>query len=253
MGVPSDMSGKAALVTGAGGGLGRAVALCLAASGADICIADVKADGLAETAAQIEALGRRALIQTVDLSAAEACAGVVGAAVAEFGRLDALCNVAGLLKLANSHDMALADWNLIMAVNLTAPFLLSQAAIPHLLESHGAIVNVTSSAAHIGEAYAAAYCASKGGLAQLTKAMALEYLQQPVRINALSPGGVATPIGASFVPPPGADMELLGRCRPLRGLVSVEDTARMIAYLASPAADGFHGAIVVMDKGMVAG
>ena len=178
---------------------------------------------------------------------------MVGAAVAEFGRLDALCNVAGLLKLANSHDMALADWNLIMAVNLTAPFLLSQAAIPHLLESHGAIVNVTSSAAHIGEAYAAAYCASKGGLAQLTKAMALEYLKQPVRINALSPGGMATPIGASFVPPPGADMELLGRYRPLRGLVSVEDTARMIAYLASPAADGFHGAIVVMDKGMVAG
>lgn len=253
MGTASDMTGKAALVTGAGGGLGAATAVALARAGCDLCIVDVKPDGLAETAAKIEALGRRVLIRAVDLSVAENCAPLVADTVAAFGRLDALCNVAGLLKLANTADMPLADWNLVLAVNLTAPFLLSQAAIPHLLASEGAIVNVTSLAAHIGEAYAAAYCATKAGLAQLTKAMAMEYLKQPVRINAISPGGMATPIGASFVPPPGADLELLGRLRPLRGLVEVADMANMIAYLASPVSSGFHGAVLQMDRGLTAG
>lgn len=253
MSKPSDMSGKAALVTGAGGGLGQATALALAQAGADVCIVDVKAEGLADTAQQIAALGRRALIRVADLSRAENCAPLVADTVAEFGRLDALCNVAGILKLANTAEMPLADWNLVFAVNLTAPFLLSQAAIPHLIKARGAIVNVTSLAAHIGEAYAAAYCATKAGLMQLTKSLAMEYLKQPIRINAISPGGMATPIGASFVPPPGADPELLARFRPLRGLVEVADMAAMIAYLASDAADGFHGAIIQMDKGITAG
>ena len=249
----SDMTGKVALVTGAGGGLGEAVAIALARAGADVCIVDVKEEGLSQTAAQIEGLGRKALIHATDLSLVDNCPAAVAATVETFGRLDALCNVAGVLKLANSHEMPLEDWNLVMAVNLTAPFLLSKAAIPHLLQSEGAIVNVTSLAAHIGEAYAAAYCASKGGLAQLTKSMAMEYLKTPLRINAISPGGMVTPIGASFIPPAGADPELLGRFRPIRGLVEVADMANMIAYLASPASAGFHGAVIQMDKGLTAG
>ncbi len=253
MGKATDMNGKAALVTGAGGGLGQATAIALAEAGADICIVDLKVDGLAETARQIDALGCKALVRVADLSVAENCAPLVADTVTEFGRIDALCNVAGVLKLANSPEMPLSDWNFVIAVNLTAPFLLCQAAIPHLLETNGAIVNVTSLAAHIGEAYAAAYCATKGGLAQLTKSLAMEYLKQPIRINAISPGGMATPIGASFVPPPGADMELLGRYRPLRGLVEVQDMAQMIAYLASDASAGFHGAIIQMDNGVTAG
>jgi NAD(P)-dependent dehydrogenase (short-subunit alcohol dehydrogenase family) len=253
MGQASDMTGKVALVTGAGGGLGQAVAIALARAGADVGVVDVKEDGLRETAAQIEGLGRKALIHAADLSVAENCPAAVTATVGAFGRLDALCNVAGVLKLANSHEMPVEDWNLVMAINLTAPFLLSKAAIPHLLQSEGAIVNVTSLAAHIGEAYAAAYCASKGGLAQLTKAMAMEYLKTPLRINAISPGGMVTPIGASFIPPAGADPELLGRYRPIRGLVEVADMADMVAYLVSPASAGFHGAVIQMDKGITAG
>ena len=253
MAMVSDMAGKVALVTGAGGGLGQASALALARAGANLCLVDIKADGLADTAAQIEQMGRKALIHHADLSIADHCAGAVDATVAAFGRLDALCNVAGVLKLANSHEMPLADWNFVIAVNLTAPFLLSQAAIPHLLKANGAIVNVTSLAAHMGEAYAAAYCATKAGLAQLTKSMAMEYLKQSIRINAISPGGMATPIGASFVPPAGADVELLARFRPIRGLVEVADMADMIAYLASDASRGFHGAIIQMDRGITAG
>jgi NAD(P)-dependent dehydrogenase (short-subunit alcohol dehydrogenase family) len=253
MGKTSELSGKAALVTGAGGGLGAATALALAQAGADVALVDVKAKGLAETAAEVEALGRRALVYPADLSIADNCPKAIEAAVATFGRLDALCNVAGVLMLAHSHDMPVDDWNFVIAVNLTAPFLLSKAAIPHLLKTQGAIVNVTSQAAHQGQAYTAAYSASKAGLAQLTKSMAIEYLKAPIRINALTPGGMATPIGASFVPPEGADMELLDRYRPVRGLVEVADVANMIAYLASDAASGFHGAVIAMDKGVTAG
>ncbi len=250
---PKSMSGKVALVTGAGGGLGQASAIALARLGSDICIVDVKVDGLAETAKQIEALGCKTLIIHSDLSQPENCKAAVDATIAEFGQIDALCNVAGILKLANTHEMPVEDWNLVMAVNLTAPFLLSKAAIPHLLKTSGAIVNVTSLAAHIGEAYAAAYCASKAGLAQLTKSMAMEYLKTPLRINAISPGGMATPIGASFIPPAGADMELLARYRPMRGLVDVADMAKMVAFLASPTSKGFHGAVIQMDEGITAG
>lgn len=253
MNIASDMTGKAALITGAGGGLGRATAIALAQAGADVCIVDIKAEWLADTAAQVEAAGRTVLVHVADLSQAAACAPCVDAAVSRFGRLDALCNVAGVLKLAHSHEMPVDEWNMVLAVNLTAPFLLSQAAIPSLLKSHGAIVNVASLAAHMGQAYAAAYCATKAGLVHMTKAMAMEYLKQPVRINALSPGGMSTPIGASFVPPPGADPELLARFRPVRGLVEVADMAGMAAYLASDASRGFHGAVLQMDKGITAG
>lgn len=247
----SDMTGKAALVTGAAGGLGRATAVALASAGADLCLVDHNAEGLTETASMI---ATRSHVHATDLSRPENCRAAVAAAVDAFGRLDALCNVAGILRLANAAEMTVEEWNLVIAVNLSAPFFLSQAAIPHLLASgDGAIVNVSSLAAHIGEAYAVAYCASKAGISHMTKAMAMEFMRQPIRINAISPGGMNTPIGASFVPPPGADLSLLARFKPLRGLVEIEDMAAMIAYLASPASSGFHGADIQMDKGITAG
>jgi len=250
---PGDMSGKVALVTGAASGLGRASALQLAKAGADLAIVDVNEPGLAETAKLIEALGRKVLTLHANLAEADRCAAVVDATVAHFGRLDALCNVAGLIRLANSHEMAVEDWNLTVAVNLTAPFLLSRAAIPHLLESEGAIVNVTSTAAFVGEAYAAAYCATKAGLSQMTKAMAMEYVHKPIRINAVAPGGMMTNIASNFRPPEGADIALIKRYSGLRGLVEVDDVAEMVAYLASPAGRGYHGSCVTIDKGITAG
>ena len=248
-----DMTGKVAIVTGAGGGIGAATALALARAGADVAIVDVKADGLVQTADAVAAMGRRAMVLAADLSDAGACHNVIAATVEEFGRLDALCNVAGILKLSHSHAMSVTDWNQVLAVNLSAPFFLSQAAMPHLIESEGAIVNVSSLAAHIATAYQAAYCASKAALSHMTKAMAMEYTHTGVRINAISPGGLATPIGASFVPPEGADLSLLARLKPKRGLVEVADMANMIAFLASPAASAFHGADIHMDKGITAG
>jgi NAD(P)-dependent dehydrogenase (short-subunit alcohol dehydrogenase family) len=253
MAMVGDMTGKAALVTGAASGLGRATALALARAGAWVCVVDVNPAGLEETASEIRALGREALVYAADLAVTEHCSGAVTATVEAFGRLDALCNVAGLIIFTNSTEMAVADWNKTLAVNLSAPFHLSQAAIPHLLAQDGAIVNVVSTASFIGEAYAAAYCASKAGLLQMTKSMAMEYMHKPIRINAVAPGGMATNIAANLRMPAGADLALIKRFSGLRGLVEVDDVAAMIAHLASDAGRAFHGACVTMDRGITAG
>ena len=248
-----NMSDEAALVTGAASGLGRGTALALARAGANVCIVDINAAGLEETAQQVRAIGRKALVHATDLSVAENCEAAVAAALASFGRLDALCNVAGLIIFTHSTQMTVKDWDKTLAVNLSAPFHLSQAAIPHLLEHDGAIVNVTSCAAYIGEAYAAAYCATKAGLNAMTKAMAMEYMHKPIRINAIAPGGMKTNIAANLRIPEGADHALIKRFSGLRGLVEVDDVAEMVVYLASDAGRGFHGACVTMDRGITAG
>jgi len=248
-----DMTGKAALVTGAASGLGRAAALKLAGAGAQVCLVDVNADGLAETEAAIAAAGGKAFAHAANLADGDACAPAVAAAVARAGRLDALVNVAGVIRMAHSERMPRSDWDLTIAVNLTAPFLLSQAAVPHLLESEGAIVNVASSAAFIGEAYAAAYCASKAGLVNLTKAMAMEFSRKPIRINAVAPGGMMTNISNGMTFPEEAEMDLVARFSGLRGLVEVDDVADAILMLASPAGRGYHGATINIDAGITAG
>jgi NAD(P)-dependent dehydrogenase (short-subunit alcohol dehydrogenase family) len=253
MSTVAKMSGESVLVTGAASGLGRSTALALAGAGADVCLVDINASGLDDTAQQIRALGRRVLVHATDLAIAPHCAAAVAAAIAAFGRLDALCNVAGMIVFANSTQMATADWDKTLAVNLSAPFHLSKAAIPHLLACDGAIVNVTSSAAFIGEAYAAAYCATKAGLNALTKAMAMEYMHQPIRINAIAPGGMRTNIAANLRMPEGANHDLIKRFSGMRGLVEVDDVAQMIAYLASDAGRAFHGACLTMDRGITAG
>jgi NAD(P)-dependent dehydrogenase (short-subunit alcohol dehydrogenase family) len=250
---PSDMKGKAALVTGAASGLGKGAALALARAGADVCLVDLNAGGLEETASAVRALGVKAHVQAADLSKAEACRDAVAAAAKTFGRLDALCNIAGVIYFTNAHEMPQADWEKTIAVNLSAPFYLIQAAIPHLLEANGAVVNVTSSGGVIGEAYVGAYCASKAGLAHLTKALAMEYMHKPIRFNAVAPGGMMTNIGANLKMPADVNYDLIKRFSGLRGLVEVDDVAELIAFLASDAARGYHGAIISIDKGITAG
>lgn len=249
-----DMTGKAALVTGAASGLGRATALRLAQAGAAVCLVDVDYEGLLATAEQI---GGDPFVFPANLADTTTCAAAVAAAAGRFGRLDALCNVAGIIKFHNSHQMPQADWDRTIAINLTAPFLLSQAAIPHLLESDseggGAIVNVASTAAFVGEAYAAAYCASKAGLVQMTKAMAMEYSRKPIRINAVAPGGMITNIANGLTMPEGVEYDLIQRYSGLRGQVEVADVAEAVALLASPAGRGYHGSCITIDAGITAG
>lgn len=253
MSITIDMAGKAALVTGAASGLGRATALKLAQAGANLCIVDLNEEGLKETEAMVAETGVRVLAHVADVSDADACAPAVEATVQAFGRLDALCNIAGIIKFSHSHEMPREEWDRTIAINLTAPFLLSQAAIPHLLESEGAIVNCSSTAAFVGEAYAAAYCASKAGILQMTKAMAMEYVRKPIRINAVAPGGMMTNIAANMTMPEDPEYDLIQRFSGLRGLVEVDDVADQVCLLASDAGRGFHGACITIDAGITAG
>lgn len=253
MAMAIDMTGKVALVTGAASGLGRATARKLAEAGASLCLVDVNPQGLAETADLLADTGVEVLAHPADLSDPDACTAAVAAALARFGRLDALCNIAGIIKMAHSHEMPRRDFELTIAINLAAPWHLSQAAIPHLLESNGAIVNCASSAAFIGEAYAAAYCASKAGLVNMTKAMAMEYARKPIRINAVAPGGMMTGIAGNMTMPQDPEWDLIKRYSGLRGLVEVDDVADLITMLASPAGRSYHGACVSIDAGITAG
>jgi NAD(P)-dependent dehydrogenase (short-subunit alcohol dehydrogenase family) len=130
---------------------------------------------------------------------------------------------------------------------------MAQTAIPHLLKVNGAVVNVTSCAAFIGQAYCAAYCATKAGLTHMTKAMAMEYINQPIRINAVAPGGMPTGMGAGMMRLQEADMSLISRFVAHRGVNEVEDVAEMVVFLATDAARGYHGACINVDSGITAG
>jgi NAD(P)-dependent dehydrogenase (short-subunit alcohol dehydrogenase family) len=228
--------------------------LKLAHAGADVCIVDVQAAGLEETADQLRVHGVRVHVFAVDLAVHEHCVASVAAAVEAFGRLDALCNVAAVFLPGHATDMSAEGWQKTIAVNLSAPFYLIQAAIPHLLMTRGAVVNVTSCAAFLGQAYLAAYCATKAGLTHMTKALAMEYMHKHIRFNAVAPGGMMTALAQGMrALPNDVDVSLLKRYSPLRGMVAIDDVADMVAFLASDAASGYHGACISIDQGITAG
>ncbi|HEY8386252.1 MAG TPA: SDR family oxidoreductase [Porticoccaceae bacterium] len=250
---PSNMSGKTALITGAAAGLGRATALILADAGANLCLLDINAGGLQSTADEARARGVEVLPLAVDIGEPQNCRDAVASAVDTFGRLDALCNVAAVFIPSHTDRMSLDAWNKTLAVNLSAPFHLIQASIPHLLKTQGAVVNVTSCAAHQGQAYTTAYCATKAGLTHLTKSLAMEYMHKQIRFNAVAPGGMMTALAAGLRNLEDPDPTLLKRFSPLRGLVEIDDVAAMVAFLATDAARGYHGAVINIDNGVTAG
>lgn len=253
MPTPGDMTGRAALVTGAAAGLGKATALRLAQAGANLCLVDINAEGLEETAREVREAGATPLIQVLDLADTERCPEAVAAAVEAFGRLDALCNIAAVFMPSHAQQMSPSDWDKTVAINLSAPFRLIQAALPHLLEARGSVVNVTSCAAFVGQAYTVAYCATKAGLTHMTKALAMEYMHQPVRFNAVAPGGMMTALAGGLRNLEDPDVSLLKRYSPLRGMVEIDQVAEMVAFLATDAADGYHGACINIDNGITAG
>jgi NAD(P)-dependent dehydrogenase (short-subunit alcohol dehydrogenase family) len=250
-----DFSGKAVLVTGAASGLGLATAKTLAQLGAELCLVDVNVEGLDAAAAGIRQRGGKAHALPLDLSERPNCAAAVDGAVERMGGLDALCNVAGIIATAHFTDMTPERYDRLMAVNLAAPYFLAQRAIPHLLARNGAIVNVASSSAYMGHAYLTAYAASKAALISLTKSLAVEYGRQSLRVSAVAPGGMETPLvasGGGF--PADADFTLLQRIAGLRGgMVPVEEVAEMIAILASDRGGAYHGACVQIDGGITSG
>lgn len=246
-------TGKFALVTGAAQGIGRATALRLAAEGASVWCADIKGEGAADTAKVIADNGGAAHASTVDVTDVEACRSLVSDAVAAFGALDVLCNIAGIGGSVHTADETPERFNAMLAVNAAGPFYLSQAALPHLLERRGAIVNLASTAGMIGQAYCTSYCASKHALVGVTKAMAMEYGRKGLRVNAVCPGQVNTGIIEGFHPPEGASMSLVTRQFLNRDPQEPESVAAMIAYLASDEAYYVNGAVLPIDGGTTTG
>jgi meso-butanediol dehydrogenase / (S,S)-butanediol dehydrogenase / diacetyl reductase len=247
------LTGKVALLTGAASGIGRATALRLAAEGAVVVGVDLDEAGLAATAAEVHEAGGCMDARRCDVTRRADCFEAVAAALEAHGRLDALGNVAGVNRFAHFHQLSEEDWRLIVDVNLTGVAFMCQAAIPPLLESAGSIVNLVSVAAFKGQAYTAAYCASKGGVLQLTRSLAVEYARSGLRVNAIAPGGVDTEMNRGIQFPDDTDWKLVERYLPLRGLLQPDEIARVFAFLISDDASSVHGAVWTVDGGVTAG
>jgi NAD(P)-dependent dehydrogenase (short-subunit alcohol dehydrogenase family) len=250
LGEQTDFSGKAILVTGAALGLGREAARILAHRGADLCLVDKDGPGLAAIEQELKTNERRVTSVAANLRTQKACANAVEQAVAAFGRLDGLLNVAGVCTILNIAEIDEEIWKDTLETNLSAPFFLSQAALPHLVKSSGAIVNIASASAFKGEAYLSHYAATKAALVSLTRSMAMETTRLPVRINAIAPGGMKTSMAANMVRSKVVDKELLMRAMPLRGSIETVDVAELACFLVSDAARGYHGACVALDGGL---
>jgi meso-butanediol dehydrogenase/(S,S)-butanediol dehydrogenase/diacetyl reductase len=240
---------KIVLLTGAASGIGKAAVLRMAEEGASIACADVQVEAVEATAKEARALGADAIALTCDVSSPDETAATVQKTLDHFGRIDSLCNIAGILYFENTHQHSLEKWHQIIAVNLTGTFLMCRAAIPHLLESKGNIVNMSSTAAQSGNPWTAAYSASKGGVLSMTRGIAVEYGKQGLRANSVCPGSVSTPIASAFQLPEGADIALLQRVVPLDEFRGPEYAASVIAFLASDDAAHINGAEIRCDGG----
>jgi NAD(P)-dependent dehydrogenase (short-subunit alcohol dehydrogenase family) len=240
---------KNVIVTGAGSGIGRACVLRLASEGARVAGIDSDPAGLEQTARLLEQNQGELLSVVCDISQEQAVEGALAQIIARFGRLDVLCNIAGILRADRTHELRLEDWNRVLAVNLTGTFLMCRAALPHLLETRGAIVNMASTAALGSHPWMAAYAASKGGILSMTRALAVEYVKQGLRVNALCPGGVKTSIHASLSLPKDADFDLLKRALPYRGFADPEEIAAVVAFLGSSDASYLNGSEIRVDGG----
>src|SRR5215211_7197336 len=238
----TQLSEKVALVTGASSGLGAAVAQLFADRGAIVFGIARDVSRLGEVFAGVPG-GRYA---PVDITDAKACRQAIAHCVDEFGRLDVLVNVAGSHTMRHSQSMTDDEWDHDLAVNLHGPFRLCHAALPHLLAVGGNIVNVASIAGLEGQAYSAGYCAAKHGLIGLTRALAVEFNAERLRVNAVCPGGMLTPQVTEFALPEGADVNLIMR-------IAALDVAKVIAFLASDDAAAIHGAVYSVDNGKSAG
>lgn len=248
------LEGKVAIVTGAGSGIGKAIALRYAREGATVVVADVLAERAEAVTAEVAAIGGTALPLAVDVGSATDVAKLVATTVERFKRLDILCNNAGIMdRMAPVTDTDLDLWERVLRVNLTGPFLACREAVPVMLsQGGGVIVNIASVGGLYGGRAGAAYTASKHGLVGLTKNIAFMYAPRNIRCNAICPGPVQTNIGLGGEPSPlGLARMQLGSSLMTR-IAQPDEIAAVALFLASDDASFINGAIVVADGGWTA-
>ena len=249
---PNRFTGRRALVTGAASGIGRATALRLASESAQVTAVDVNAELLEKLTVDSEGAGGSITTLVGDVSTEDGVISLVDTAVERLGGLDVVVNAAGVLSFSHTHEVSLDEWSRLIAINLTGTFLMCRQSLPHLLATRGNIVNLASTAAHAGQPWATAYVASKGGVLALTRALAVEYAAQGLRVNSISPGAIDTPITGAFHLPEGADIKLLGRVTPLGPFGTPEGIAAAIAFVASDEAAHMNGADLLIDGATLA-
>ena len=244
--------GKAVLVTGANSGIGAATARAFGAEGARLMMTGIDAEAGAEVMAEINGAGGNARFIHGDLTDPVFRDGLIDRVVAELGRLDVLCNNAGINRRGQVQELSHDDYRLIMTVNIDSVFALSRAAIPVMREQGaGAIVNTASELGETATANIPAYCSSKGAVVQLTRAMALEHAREGIRINAICPGPVMTDLLAG-----GRDAAYLAKTAeavPMGRIGEPHEIAPAILFLASDEASFMTGAMMIVDGGVTAG
>ncbi len=246
-------TGKSAVITGAGAGLGRSIALRFGAEGALVTVADIDPERAAGVVAEITAAGGRAVPIGADISKPADVARMTETAVDEFERLDILVNNAGVRVIVPFLEQTLEQWQWMLDVMLTGPMLCSQAAIPHMLEvGRGKIVNVGSVTGIIGLTKRAAYAAAKAGLHGLTRALAYELSSQGIWVNAVAPGLLETPMNTAYFQDE-QFMQLVKRELPVGRLGKPDEIANVVLFLASDESDFVSGATWNVDGGWLSG
>lgn len=250
----SNTSGRRAVITGAGSGLGRASAVRLAEDGFAVACVDVRAAAAAQTAGEITDAGGQACWVGCDISDEQSVEAGVDDILRQLGGIDVVVNAAGIASAGHTLEVTLEEWRRLLDVNLTGTFLMARATLPALLESRGAMINVASIAALRGWRYMAAYAATKGGIVALSRSLAVEYGSRGVRVNVVCPGSIATPLAAALTPVRDAAPELMRRSPALLDppAAQPEEIAGTISYLAGPEARFVTGSVVVIDGGAMA-